>query len=341
MGRRDHQRRQRSVRTREALARVEAAAIAAAAATIATATTTIAAAIATIAAATTTIATATTTLATATATATAIHDADSDDLRRRLELLGLRGVLQNWDEFHDAPWIRRLVEVEEVDRGRRGLERRLRNAKLGRFKPFADFDGSWPKKIDHEQLEELFTLSFVEEAANVILVGPNGVGKTMIAPSGRGRSIIARVHPPGQASGSTSLRLVPEPSGRGRSPARVPPSVEARATSAWTASAARDVAHRARRGVLAARARDRGGVQSKVVAAPSSVASTLSAISSRCESFARNLSPGPAASTRKGPRSGSAPNAAGPGERSTSCLQPSTLRRLGFCFPAAFERFGR
>lgn len=104
-----------------------------------------------------------------------------EDVRRRLEALGLRGLTQNWEEFQAAPWLPRLLEVEEEDRGRRGLERRLRNAKLGRFKPFADFDGSWPKKIDNEQLEELFTLSFIEEAANVILVGPNGVGKTMIA----------------------------------------------------------------------------------------------------------------------------------------------------------------
>lgn len=107
--------------------------------------------------------------------------AEPDDLRRRLEVLGLRGVVEHWDEFQDAPWLPRLLEVEEDDRGRRGLERRLRNAKIGRFKPFVDFDGHWPKKIDLAQLEDIFTLGFIEEAANVILLGPNGVGKTMIA----------------------------------------------------------------------------------------------------------------------------------------------------------------
>jgi DNA replication protein DnaC len=112
---------------------------------------------------------------------TATSAPDPDDLRRRLEALGLRGLIEHIEDFRDAPWIPRLLEIEEEDRGRRGLERRLRNAKLGRFKPFADFDGSWPKKIDEEQLAELFTLAFIEEAANVILVGPNGVGKTMIA----------------------------------------------------------------------------------------------------------------------------------------------------------------
>jgi DNA replication protein DnaC len=114
-------------------------------------------------------------------TTAAVKNPQPEDLRGRLEKLGLRGVVDNWAEFESAPWLPRLLEVEEKDRGRRGLERRLRNAKLGRFKPFADFDGSWPKKLDAEQVEELFTLGFIEEAANVILVGPNGVGKTMIA----------------------------------------------------------------------------------------------------------------------------------------------------------------
>ncbi len=104
-----------------------------------------------------------------------------DDYRRRLELLGFRGIAENWEEFAGADWMPRLLKVEERDRAKRGLERRLRNAKLGRFKPFADFDGSWPTKYDSEQVQETFSLSFVEEAANVVLVGPNGIGKTMIA----------------------------------------------------------------------------------------------------------------------------------------------------------------
>jgi MoxR-like ATPase len=39
----------------------------------------------------------------------------------------------------------------------------------------------WPKHMDTEFLEELLSLDFLEQADNVILVGPNGVGKTMIA----------------------------------------------------------------------------------------------------------------------------------------------------------------
>jgi DNA replication protein DnaC len=45
----------------------------------------------------------------------------------------------------------------------------------------ADFEWTWPRKIDRELVEDLFRLEFLEEGANVVLVGPNGAGKTMIA----------------------------------------------------------------------------------------------------------------------------------------------------------------
>ena len=61
------------------------------------------------------------------------------------------------------------------------MERRIKDGKLGHFKPMSEFDWSWPEEIDREQLEDLFTLKFIEEKANVVLVGSNGIGKTMIA----------------------------------------------------------------------------------------------------------------------------------------------------------------
>ena len=59
--------------------------------------------------------------------------------------------------------------------------RRQRHAKLGDFKPLADFDWSWPTKIDRDGIEDLFTLDFIAEAPNVVLIGGNGLGKTTIA----------------------------------------------------------------------------------------------------------------------------------------------------------------
>lgn len=106
---------------------------------------------------------------------------NSPELRARARQLGLWGLLAQWDEIHQEPWLPSLIEAEETERQRRSLERRLRTAKLGRFKPVCDFDWSWPEEIDRELLDEVFTLSFLAEPANVVLVGSNGVGKTMIA----------------------------------------------------------------------------------------------------------------------------------------------------------------
>ena len=105
----------------------------------------------------------------------------SSELRQRAQQLRLSGVLANWDVVAEESWLPRLLEMEEKERGRRSLERRLKAAKLGRFKPMADFDWTWPKEVDRELVDELFEFKFMEEAANVILLGTNGVGKSMIA----------------------------------------------------------------------------------------------------------------------------------------------------------------
>ena len=66
-------------------------------------------------------------------------------------------------------------------RNRRGLERRMRNAHLGSFKPLADFQWDWPQEIDRGLVTELMQLQFVRDAHNLVLLGTNGVGKTTIA----------------------------------------------------------------------------------------------------------------------------------------------------------------
>ena len=105
----------------------------------------------------------------------------SDDLAQRADALGLHGLVLHLDAVRDAEWPPWLLDIEETERARRSLERRVRNAKLGRFKPLADFQWDWPKSIDRPLLESLFRLRFIDEHANVVLVGPNGVGKTMLA----------------------------------------------------------------------------------------------------------------------------------------------------------------
>ena len=103
-----------------------------------------------------------------------------DTLKSRVQRLALHGLLAHWDEVADKPWLAELCAYEERERHRRSLERRLRYARIGAFKSMTDFDWSWPKKIDKDAALDLLSGGFLDEGINAILLGPNGVGKTML-----------------------------------------------------------------------------------------------------------------------------------------------------------------
>lgn len=112
------------------------------------------------------------------------------DFPAQLARIGLRATAENLDDLIARATARRLapralleqiVEAETADRTTRSHQRLLAQARLGRFKPISDFDWNWPKKIDRELIERALTLDFIPEARNIILLGANGLGKTMIA----------------------------------------------------------------------------------------------------------------------------------------------------------------
>lgn len=74
-----------------------------------------------------------------------------------------------------------VVTAELEDRARRSVERRLKRARLGRFKSMADWEWDWPKALNRPVLERVLGLDFVGRGENVILVGAQGLGKTMLA----------------------------------------------------------------------------------------------------------------------------------------------------------------
>jgi DNA replication protein DnaC len=104
-----------------------------------------------------------------------------DELHQRLRALGLLGLASRIDEVRNEPWLERVLTIETEERQHRGLDGRMKNSRLGRFKAIANYDWRWPKRIDREAIDALLRLDFARDGANVVLVGPNGVGKTMIA----------------------------------------------------------------------------------------------------------------------------------------------------------------
>jgi DNA replication protein DnaC len=107
-----------------------------------------------------------------------------------LAALGLRAVAAELDDLiaraTKARWsptqlLEHVVALEQADRARRGLERRLGRARLGRFKPIADFEWDWPKRLDRAAVDAALRLDFLAAARNVVFVAPQGLGKTMLA----------------------------------------------------------------------------------------------------------------------------------------------------------------
>jgi len=103
-----------------------------------------------------------------------------ENLSERLQRLGLYGLLANIETVPQEPWLPQLLQIEEAERARRSFKRRLDDARLGAFKPLADFDWQWPTQCDRPLIEEILSLAFIGEAANIVLLGPNGLGKTML-----------------------------------------------------------------------------------------------------------------------------------------------------------------
>ena len=120
----------------------------------------------------------------------ALQTTPSNNLLAQLQQIGLRAVPAQLDDFlaraTKVRWsphqiLEQLAQAEIAERARRSLERRQRRSGIKRFKPMADFEWSWPTKIERDIVERALTLDFLPEARNLVLVGRNGLGKTMIA----------------------------------------------------------------------------------------------------------------------------------------------------------------
>lgn len=74
-----------------------------------------------------------------------------------------------------------LLAVEVQATEQRRLEGRLRFAKLPARKTLEQFDFDAQPSLDRRLVDDLATLRFVEERANVLLIGPPGVGKRHLA----------------------------------------------------------------------------------------------------------------------------------------------------------------
>jgi DNA replication protein DnaC len=113
-----------------------------------------------------------------------------EQARAHLEQLGLAEAAAVLDgrleaaahqELPYAEFLADLLGAEAAARRERYLRTRTRLAHLPFRRTLEQFDFGFQPSVDERQVRELAALAFVAEAANVLLLGPPGVGKTHLA----------------------------------------------------------------------------------------------------------------------------------------------------------------
>lgn len=111
-------------------------------------------------------------------------------LKEQLLALKLHQILEHYPQvttqaakagLSHVEYLARLIEAEAVARDQRALDRRLVAARFPVLKTLDGFQWHWPKKINRQQVQNLFRLAFVPARSNVIFLGGVGLGKTHLA----------------------------------------------------------------------------------------------------------------------------------------------------------------
>jgi DNA replication protein DnaC len=111
-------------------------------------------------------------------------------LETTLKSLALSGMLDTLEarlaqahagELGHVEFLQALCEDELARRDAAGIERRVRQARFEQAHAIEDFDFTYNPKIPAARIRDLTTLRFLEAGESVVLHGPVGVGKTMVA----------------------------------------------------------------------------------------------------------------------------------------------------------------
>jgi len=99
-------------------------------------------------------------------------------IQENYEPLATQAAREQWTH---QQYLMHLIEGESQRRQDRCIARRLVAARFPLIKTLDQFDWNWPKKINRPQVQHLFGLGFLNEMANVMLVGGVGLGKSHLA----------------------------------------------------------------------------------------------------------------------------------------------------------------
>lgn len=113
-----------------------------------------------------------------------------DRLHHQLNQLRLDYIVENYDplarqaaekNWTHVDYLARLTDGQTQARQQRSIQRRIHAAGFPVLKTLESFDWNWPKKINRPQVQNLSRMGFVQQKANVVLIGGVGIGKTHLA----------------------------------------------------------------------------------------------------------------------------------------------------------------
>lgn len=116
--------------------------------------------------------------------------AESKVLQAQLEKLGLHTMAAHFEaeatraaksESSYTTYLARLVEGELVDKTDCSVNARLTRARFPMARTLEEFDFTFQPGLSAPRIRELANLSFVDDAANILMIGGPGVGKTHLA----------------------------------------------------------------------------------------------------------------------------------------------------------------
>ena len=111
-------------------------------------------------------------------------------LKHYLKKLKLPTILREYQSIADncardnigyTEFLLRLFERESLDREKRAVERRIKNAKFPVIKTLDTFDFSLQPSINEKLIRELMTGEYIDKKENNLFAGSSGIGKSHLA----------------------------------------------------------------------------------------------------------------------------------------------------------------
>lgn len=119
-----------------------------------------------------------------------MSDLAMERLKENLEALKMKNTLETLDNYLERAVKDNLNIVEVLDhifmeeahnKRKRAYEKQLQMSGFPIKKTLEAFDFTFQPSIDKRQIDELATMRFVDNAENIVFLGPPGVGKTHLA----------------------------------------------------------------------------------------------------------------------------------------------------------------